>query len=148
MFFQQGSAETKRKTARAVPGPFSPVLELLFAEMSVLAIRVAEEGRFVGQFVHAREALIRMDFLGFFEQIFFGFLPVYVRDTAVYRTDFLAGFFAVETDTFRAEVRIDVVEINSPLGAIVNGGVGALGFTNPTVDALIGDDRGHNVSSF
>ena len=76
-----------------------------------------------------------MNLYRFRKQLFFRFTVVLVRDTAVYRADFLAGFFAMKADAFGAEIRLDFVEIF----AFGDCSVWTFRFANATVDTFISD---------
>src|SRR5713101_9493155 len=77
-----------------------------------------------------------------------------IGNTAVHRTHRRARLVIVEPHALSAFFRYDVENpvrdrwvfgsVKVPFhAALVNSGVGALGFTGPTVDTLTGDHRGH-----
>jgi hypothetical protein len=78
-----------------------------------------------------------MNLASFGQQFFFGFFSVFIRDTTVYRADFLTSFFAVEPNAFRAEIGVDVIDVDSTLGSIIDCLVRALRFTNTTVSSIL-----------
>jgi len=73
--------------------------------------------------------------LVFLHQLFLAFCVRFIEWDAVYRADLLALWFVKVADAFGAAGRVDDVDF-FPCG---NGLVGALGFADITVDAVVSD---------
>ncbi len=74
--------------------------------------------------------------LEFEHEFFLGFRMFRINEDAVYRADFFALGCIVMADAFRAEIRIDLIDLRSR----GNGFVGAFGFANITIDAFVGNE--------
>ena len=79
----------------------------------------------------------------FLKQFFFRFTFVLVRDTAVYRADFLTRFFAMESYTFGTKICFDFVEIFT----FSDSSIRTLRLANATVKTFSSDKCYHFFSS-
>jgi hypothetical protein len=62
-----------------------------------------------------------------------------IHEDAVYGADFLALRRVVVTDTFRAQLGIDDVDLLAGRNRLI----GALRLAHVAVDAFVGDEKGH-----
>src|SRR5437667_12203078 len=106
----------------------------------------------------AAKGRLRMQVLSPAKQYRFTLHNVWVGHATVHRTHRRARFMIVKAHTFRTLLGHDVEDvvgerrvhhaIEFPFHpALVDGGVGALGLTCPTIDALTSNHRGHTALS-
>jgi len=79
----------------------------------------------------------------FGKELFFGFNALWIQGNTVYRAHLLALGLVIVADALGTFVWVDDVNLFPGRDGIV----GALGFTDITIDAVVGNHQGHEFTS-